>query len=188
MIYTDSNGREYLTSFNKHGAVMKSKKHTLYLGKNCDASLNGEKGEWEWANAGFEVRFKDKTIVFRGELLIENDGECGFDFYNKEKSTNSPKPIKVTTPKEKCKNSEATFTKKYKTFTEAQLNPKETSDSIFEKQLTARDSALKFIQSCDGVSRNILWNGGYEIDDIKDFIRKTNIQERLMKDLNNAFM
>jgi len=164
-IYTDSKGNEYQTTFNKHGAVMKSKAHTLYLGKNCDASLLGEKGEWEWANAGFEVRFDSNKIIFGGEILIENDGRCGFDFYNQEESLQKPK-IKTSTPKSKkiskkeiCKKAEARFIEKYEVFEDAQLNPKETLATTFYKQKIARDEAFIFVKACKNVSRNVLWKG-----------------------------
>lgn len=182
-VYQTTDGTEFETKFNKHGAVLKSKSSTLYLGKNCDASSpEYGNGEWEWANAGFEVRFKNTKIVFGGhqELPIDNEIGCGYSHYNKEENS-APE----MTPKELCKASEDNFSKLYDIFKNAQLNPNETQNGILMKQIRARDSALVFIGKCKNIPRNILWNGGYDMDDIERFVIETNELVRIFKIRNN---
>ena len=90
----------------------------------------------------------------------------------------------VLSPQELCKNAEENFSKAYEIFTNAQLNPNETSTTTFKKQLKARDLALIFVQQCKNVSRNTFWNGGYDMSDIKNFLRQTNAVERFGNDMN----
>ncbi len=81
--YTLSDGRhEYSVTKNKDGAVLRSQRATLYLGKDCDAySPEYGQGRWGWANAGFAVSFpvKGKSFSFeRQETPVEerNFGQC----------------------------------------------------------------------------------------------------------------
>lgn len=182
-VYQTTDGTEFETKFNKNGAVLKSKSSTLYLGKNCDVSSpEYGNGEWEWANAGFQVRFKDTKIVFgrHQELPIDNDEGCGYSHYNKEEVF-----VPTETPQKLCKNAEDDFSKSYDKFTNAQLDPKETSNGILMKQINARDLALTFIGKCKNIQRNTLLNGGYDIDDIKRFVIETNEMVRMFKIRNN---
>ena len=194
--YVTTKGTEFKTKFNEHGAVLKSKSLTIYLGNDCDASSpQFGNGSWDWANAGFSVYFENKEIIFGNyqELLIENDGKCSSSGTPYAKPRNEVKPLQLNTPhdnlsqKELCKIAEDNFSKSYEIFTNAQLDPKETSDSTFKKQLKARDLALSFMQQCKNVYRNVLWHGGYSMKDIEQFIRQTNAVERLGNDIDRTF-
>lgn len=79
LFYESSDGTKYETTFNKHGAVMKSKSKILYLGKSCDVeSQELGKGTWSWHDAGFKIVFENTKIWF-GEyqwLQIDNNNGC----------------------------------------------------------------------------------------------------------------
>lgn len=55
----------YKATYNKNGAVLRMAKHTLRLGKSCDAiSTKYGKGRWWWANGGWGIDFDGgKTLV-----------------------------------------------------------------------------------------------------------------------------
>lgn len=200
--YVTTKGTEFKTIINKHGAVLKSKSFTIYLGKDCDVSSPqfGE-GTWKRDKGGFYLTFNEgKNITFKNQRAPT--GECWWlDSKPKEKTEEVPMGYdysrnkvvesksydtdtkETLSPKELCKRAEDNFSKSYEKFTNAQLNPNENSDSIFRKQLEARDLALVFIKQCKNVHRNILWNGGYKMDEIKNFILNTNAIQRIANDL-----
>ena len=71
----------YKVTYNKHGAVLESKKDKkIYVGKNCDTSSSKYgKGTWGFANGGFNIEYKNRHIGFpRQELSIPDIGKCRF--------------------------------------------------------------------------------------------------------------
>ena len=77
-ITTDESGTEYNVDKNRHGAVLKSKQATLYLGKDCDAfSPQYGKGSWKWANTDTWVNLEKKEFKFLHQTdLSHNDSKC----------------------------------------------------------------------------------------------------------------
>lgn len=82
------------------------------------------------------------------------------------------------TAKELCKLSERNFKKVNERLLNAELNPNETEYSLWIKTIKARDAALPFIKNCKNISRNTFWNGGYSMEEIKDFVREVNTLNR----------
>lgn len=76
--YTDGKGVTYTAVINKHGAALKSKRDTIYLGLSCDAnSPQYGIGSWGWANGGFLVIFKSVSIGFpHQEIEAAKNHEC----------------------------------------------------------------------------------------------------------------
>ncbi len=63
-IFTTTKGTPFKSSVNKHGAVLKSKSFTIYLGKDCDVSSpQFGKGTWEQNNNNFNITFSTGKIV-----------------------------------------------------------------------------------------------------------------------------
>ena len=70
-------GTEYI----EKGFSKRKKGIVLYLGKECDAySKIYGKGHWAWANGGFEVVFKTKSIGF-GRQEIDMSHIPNMDIY-----------------------------------------------------------------------------------------------------------
>jgi len=75
--YVDGSGVEYTMTKNKDGVVLKSKKTTIHIGKNCDASSpQYGKGNWGWANGGVAVTFGKNTIGFPRQDSPFDDSRC----------------------------------------------------------------------------------------------------------------
>lgn len=76
--YLDGKGNEYTASINQHGAVLRSDRIAIYLGRTCDAySPQYGTGSWGWANGGFLVTFKSLTIGFpHQEIEAGNQHKC----------------------------------------------------------------------------------------------------------------
>jgi len=77
--FTTEKGTNFRVKYNKHGAILKSKSFTIYLGKDCDVS-SPEFGTGTWRDGrelGFSIYFKNKEIVFpRQQILIRNNAKC----------------------------------------------------------------------------------------------------------------
>ena len=72
-------GTRFSVVYNKHGAILKSKSYTIYLGKSCDAiSQRFGSGKWrDGRHMGFSIQFQNKEIIFpMQQILIKNNIEC----------------------------------------------------------------------------------------------------------------
>ncbi len=77
--FTSEKGTRFRVVYNKHGAILKSKSFTIYLGKSCDTS-SPEFGTGTWKDGrhmGFSIQFNNKEIVFpKQQISIKNNAKC----------------------------------------------------------------------------------------------------------------
>lgn len=71
-------GDFYSITVNDNGAVLQSGKETIYMGVSCDVVTDrGERGSWDWSNAGFNVNLSNRTMSFeRTDAPVENGAGC----------------------------------------------------------------------------------------------------------------
>jgi hypothetical protein len=56
---------QFTIQVNQHGAVFRSDKDILYLGKDCDAlSKNSGKGRWTWGANGVVIYLEKRRVTF----------------------------------------------------------------------------------------------------------------------------
>ena len=76
--FTTKKGTRFRVTYNKHGAKLKSKSFTIYLGKDCDVS-SPEFGNGIWRDGremGFIIQFKNREIIFlKQQILIDNNAK-----------------------------------------------------------------------------------------------------------------
>lgn len=75
----ESDGTKFEVEYNRHGAVLRGRNAVIYIGVNCDARYSrGEgRGQWRWANGGFEVHIAGERLLFaRQELSVRDCGRC----------------------------------------------------------------------------------------------------------------
>ncbi|WP_303485944.1 hypothetical protein [Celeribacter halophilus] len=72
-------GDFYSITVNDNGAILRSGKETIYMGKSCDVITDkGEEGSWSWSNAGFSIELPDRVMAFgRTDAPVKNGGRCG---------------------------------------------------------------------------------------------------------------
>lgn len=64
-IRQSSDGTIFQVKVYSNGAVLKSKKTTIYFGESCDArSPEYGNGTWRWANGGFRADLEKKVFGF----------------------------------------------------------------------------------------------------------------------------
>ena len=64
----------YRVALNGHGAVLRSRRTTIYLGRSCDAwSPQFGRGRWDWVNGGVLVQFRHRRIGFARQDIAEAD-------------------------------------------------------------------------------------------------------------------
>lgn len=77
--FTTEKGTHFRVVYNKHGAILKSKSFTIYLGNSCDTT-SPEFGIGTWKDGrhmGFSIQFNNKKIVFpMQQILIKNNAKC----------------------------------------------------------------------------------------------------------------
>jgi len=77
--FTTEKGTNFRVTYNKHGAILKSKSFTIFLGKSCDVtSPQFGNGIWkDGRHMGFSIQFNNKEIVFpRQQIRIKNNAKC----------------------------------------------------------------------------------------------------------------
>lgn len=78
-IRQSSDGTIFQVKVNINGAVLKSKKATIYFGKSCDArSPEYGNGTWGWANGGFRVDLEKKVFGFPRQPAPIETPDCQF--------------------------------------------------------------------------------------------------------------
>lgn len=78
LAYTAGDGVKFSATYNENGAILKSKRSTIYMGKNCDASSPEHgTGTWNWGSKGFKIDFTGKSIGFpKQKIDIGDNDKC----------------------------------------------------------------------------------------------------------------
>lgn len=76
--YKSKDGVKFNATYNESGAILKSKRSTTYMGKNCDVSSpEYGTGTWGWDSKGFKIDFQGKSILFpKQKINIEDNDKC----------------------------------------------------------------------------------------------------------------
>jgi len=72
-------GTKFRVTYNKHGAILKSRSFTIYVGKSCDVTSSAfGTGIWkDGRHMGFSIQFNNKEIVFpKQQIHIKNNAQC----------------------------------------------------------------------------------------------------------------
>lgn len=78
LAYKSGDGIKFDVTYNENGAVLKSRRSTIYMGKNCDVSSpEYGTGTWSWGSKGFKIDFGGKSISFpKQKINIGDNDKC----------------------------------------------------------------------------------------------------------------
>jgi hypothetical protein len=79
MAATSMKNEEFNESRSNNQLTLTSKKTVIILTKDCKASSpQYGVGKWEWANGGYEIKFKNKEYIFGNyqEVSLDDIGLC----------------------------------------------------------------------------------------------------------------
>ena len=76
-VFVSADGAIYAGSVNESGTVLRGRGETIYLGRACDALVDGlGYGRWGWSSAGTLVMIGRHTVVFPQQIPDLSPGRC----------------------------------------------------------------------------------------------------------------